>query len=112
MVKEKNRRGSGDKRSPSEPEPILVHCELRVPRDKAEALLPYLGIAFGCGGAEMRKTKSFIEVEADLEIRTVGDIVAKGIPVLVTRRIPMEPLPAKSLTTDAAAWLKQIERLG
>lgn len=99
-------------RASTELEPILVRCQMRVPRDKADALLPHLGIAFDCGGASIRKTRSFVEVEADLEIRTVGDIVAKGIPVLVTHRIPVEPLPAKDLITDAAAWLKQIERLG
>jgi hypothetical protein len=53
-----------------------------------------------------------VEVEVDLEIRTVGDIVEKGVPVLVTRRIPVAPVPAGELIADAAAWFKQIEKLG
>jgi hypothetical protein len=112
MVKKASRKASARTKASTEPEPILVHCELRVPRDKADALLPHLGIAFDCGSAVIKNTRNFVEVEADLEIRTVGDIVAKGVPVLVTRRIPVEPLPAKDLVKDAAAWIKQIERLG
>jgi hypothetical protein len=111
MVKKANRKASIRTEASTEPEPILVHCRLRVPRDKADALLPHLGIAFDCGSAVIRKTRTFVEVEADLEIRTVGDIVAKGVPVLVTKRIPVEPLPAKELIADAAAWFKQIEKL-
>jgi hypothetical protein len=107
MVKDADKASIG-----TEWEPILVHCRLQVPRDKADTLLPHLGIALDCGGAVIRKTRTFVEVETDLEIRTVGDIVAKGVPVLVTRRIPVEPLPARNLVTDAAAWFKQIERLG
>ena len=111
MVKKANRRASGKTEVSPEPKPILVHCRLRVPRDKADALLPHLGIAFDCGGAVVRKTKTFVEVEADLEIRTVGDIVEKGVPVLVTERIPVAPVPTKELIADAAAWFKQIEKL-
>lgn len=110
MVKEANRKPSR-KRASTEPGPILVRCRLQVPREKADALLPTLGIAFDCGGAAIRKTRTFVEVEVDLEIRTVGEIVAKGVPVLVTDRIPVQPLPARDLVTDAAAWFKQIERL-
>jgi hypothetical protein len=111
MVKKANRRASGKAKVSSEPKPILVHCRLRVARDKADALLPRLGIAFDCGGAVVRKTKTHVEVEADLEIRTVADIVEQGVPVLVTERIPVSPVPAKELITDAAAWFKQIEKL-
>jgi hypothetical protein len=107
MAKKANRRASGKTEKP-----ILVHCRLRVPRDKADALLPHLGIAFDCGGAVVRKTKTFVEIEADLEIRTVGDIVEKGVPVLVTERIPVAPVPAKELIADAAAWFRKIEKLG
>jgi hypothetical protein len=112
MVKKANRKASIKTKVSLEPKPILVHCRLRVPRDKADALLPHLGIAFDCGGAVVRKTKTFVEVETDLEIRTVGDIVEKGVPVLVIERIPVAPVPAKELAADAAAWFKQIERLG
>jgi hypothetical protein len=111
MVKRANRKASVKKEVSHEPKPILVHCRLRVPRDEADALLPRLGIAFDCGGAVVRKTKTFVEVEADLEIRTVGDIVEKGVPVLVTERIPVTPVPAKELIADAATWFKQIEKL-
>jgi hypothetical protein len=111
MVKKANRKASSKTEVSAEPKPILVHCRLRVPRNKADALLPRLGIAFDCGGAVVKKTKSFVEVEADLEIRTVGDIVEKGVPVLVTRRIPVAPVPARELIADAAAWFKQIEKL-
>lgn len=95
---------------PHEPEPILVHCRFRLPTKEADAVLPLLPIAFDCGGAAMRRTRTHVEVQADLEIRTVGAIVAHGIPVLVTKRLPVEPIPADQLIDDAAAWFEQIER--
>ena len=112
MVKKANHKASVKIEVSPEPKPILVHCRMRIPRDKADALLPRLGIAFDCGGSVVRKRKTFVEVEADLEIRTVGDIVGKGVPVLVTERIPVTPVPAKELIADAAAWFRQIEKLG
>ena len=112
MVKKAKRKASLKTNVSCEPEPILVHCRLRIPRDKADALLPRLGIAFDCGGPVIKKRKTFVEIETDLEIRTVGDIVEKGVPVLVTERIPVAPVPAKELIADAAAWFRQIEKLG
>jgi hypothetical protein len=111
MVRKKNRKANVKVEPSAVPDPILVHCLLRVPRDEADSVLPRLGLAFGCGGAVMRKTRTIVEVEADLEIRTVGDIVEKGVPVLVTKRIPVAPVPANELIADAAAWFKQIRRL-
>jgi hypothetical protein len=97
MVKKAGRKATIKTKLSSEPKPILVHCRLRIPRHKADALMPHLGIAFDCGNAVVRKTKTFVVIEANLEIRTVGDIVEKGVPVLVTERITVAPVPAKEL---------------
>lgn len=110
MVRKK-KKPPGEKPEPrKQPEPILVHCIFRLPKKEADAVLPLLPIAFDCGGAAMRRTRTYIEVQADLEIRTVGAIVERGIPVLVTERLPVEPIPADQLIDDAAAWFRQIER--
>jgi hypothetical protein len=50
-------------------------------------------------------------MHADIEIRTVGAIVEKGVPVLVTKRIPVEPIPAKEFAKNAASWFAHLRRL-
>lgn len=94
------------------PEPMLVRCRLRIPSRKANAVLPRLPLAFGCGGAVMKKTRAYVEVESILEIRSVGAIVEIGVPVLVIERIPVSPVPPRELVADAATWLRQVRRLG
>ena len=102
----------GQEQLPDPLEPVLVRCVFRVPRAEADSVLPRLELAFGCGGAVRRTRKNVVEVEAELEIRKVGEIVGKGVPVLVTERIPVVPLPAEELIRDADAWFEHVRRLG
>src|SRR5688500_12604488 len=110
MVRKKKPSPGQKSESPHETEPILVHCVFRMSAKEADALLPLLPIAFDCGSASIRRTRTHVEVQADLEIRTVGAIVEHGIPVLVTERLPVEPVSPDELIDDAATWFRQIER--
>ena len=94
----------------SETEPMLVRCTLKLPaRRKKEVGM--LGLAFGCGGATAERTKQGdLRIEAVIEIEKVGEIVEKGIPVMVTERIPIQPIPAKEIIRDAEAWLAAIRK--
>ncbi len=91
-------------------EPMLVRCTMKVPRRQAKQV-GSLGLAFGCGGATAKTTRQGdVEIEAVVEIRTVAEIVAKGVPVLVTERIPIAPVPAEDITRDVEAWIAQVKK--
>jgi hypothetical protein len=93
-----------------EPKPLLVRCRMKVPKRRAKQV-GGLGLAFGCGGATAKPNrKGDIEIEAVVEIAKVAEIVGKGVPVLVTDLIPIEPVPAKELTRDLKAWLANVQR--
>jgi hypothetical protein len=111
MVRKSGRKARIRRGASAAPEPILVRCLLRLPKRKADRVLPHLGLAFGCGGAVLRRKGSQVEVESVLEIRTVGAIVEKGVPVLVTERIPVAPVPPDELVANAAAWFRHVRRL-
>ncbi len=113
MTRNKDLVGESGEEQPQDPfEPILVRCVLKVPRTEADAVINNLGLAFGCGGAVRRTRKNVVEVEAELEIRKVGEIVGQGVPVLVTERIPVTPLPPGELIRDADKWFEHVRRLG
>lgn len=109
MARKKRRRPEPDR--PAGDEPMLVHCVLRIPSSQAGELLPQLGIAFDCGGATLKRKRNIIEIEADVDVRTVADIVAKGVPVLVTERVKIEPIRRHELTRNASSWLQHMSRL-
>ena len=111
MVRKPTRTRKVRSRVPPGPEPILVRCVMRIPRDEANAVLPHLGVPLDCGGAVLKRTRSHVEVQADIEIGTVGAIVEKGVPVLVTKRIPVAPVPAKEFAKNAASWFAHLRRL-
>lgn len=93
-----------------EREPILVRCTMKVPKRRAKQV-GALGLAFGCGGATAKPNKKGdIEIAAIVEITKVAEIVGKGVPVMVTDRIPIEPVPAKEMTRDLEAWLADVQR--
>jgi len=108
MARKKGRRAESVRRAVDEP--MLVHCVVRIPTKEANDLLPQLGIAFDCGGAVLKRRRNLVEIEADLDIRTVADIVAKGVPVLVTERLSIAPIPKRELTRNASAWLRRVSR--
>jgi hypothetical protein len=109
MARKKGRRPKPDRRAVDEP--MLVHCVLRIPNKEANHLLPQLGIAFDCGGAVLKRRRNVIEIEADVDVRTVADIVEKGVSVLVTERLRIAPIPKRELTRNASAWLRRVSRL-
>lgn len=93
-----------------EAEPMLVRCSMKVPARRRKEV-GALGLAFGCGGATAKRSRQGdIQIEAVVEIEKVGEIVEKGIPVLVTERIPIRPIPAEELTRDPEAWLAAIRK--
>ena len=108
MATKAKRRVGGKSPELREAPPIIVRCTLQVPRDKADALLPHLGIAMDCGGAIVRRKRNVVEVETDLDVRTIADIVEKGVPVLVTQRIQIKPIAKETLIDDAAAWFRHV----
>jgi hypothetical protein len=91
-------------------ESILVCGSMKIPEADAPRIIPGLGLAFGCGGARARKRRGMFEIEAILELRELVGIVEKGVPVLVTKRIPVEPIPEAELMRSAEAWLEMIGR--
>jgi hypothetical protein len=98
------------KDTPTEREPLLVRCTMTLPKARAKQI-GALGLAFGCGGATATRTrKGDIEIAAMVEIEKVAAIVAKGIPVLVTERVPIEPVPAGEITRNLKAWLAAVQR--
>ena len=109
VARKKSRRAEPDRRAADEP--TLVHCVLRIPNNQANELLPHLGIAFDCGGGVLKRRKNVVEIEADVDVRTVADIVGKGVPVLVTERLRIAPIPKHELTRNASAWLRRVSRL-
>jgi hypothetical protein len=109
MARKKRRGAKSDRRAVDEP--MLVHCVLRIPNKAANQLLPQLGIAFDCGGAVLKRRRNAIEIEADVDVRTVADIVEKGVSVLVTERLRITPIPRRELTKNASAWLRRVSRL-
>ena len=91
-------------------EPKLVRISLKVPK-RGEKMIGTLGLAFGCGGAVARRRARFIEIDAIVEVNAIAEIVAKGVPVLATERIAVEPLPARELAKSAKEWLTRVRRL-
>jgi hypothetical protein len=108
MVTKAKPKAGGKPPKQSESPPVIVRCILQLPRDKADALLPHLGIAIDCGGAEIRRRGKVVEVETDLEIGRIADIVEMGVPVLVTKRLKIRPIAKESLIHDAAAWFRHV----
>lgn len=112
MVRKRSRDADPREPQPEERPPILVRCVFRIPADEAEHVLPQLPIAPGCGGANIRKRRTHVEVEALLEMRSVLEIVEHGVPVLLTEHVPVTPIPKRELIADAAAWFRHVRRLG
>jgi hypothetical protein len=108
--KGRSRRAEPDRQRVAEP--MLVHCVLRIPKKEAAELLPQLGIALDCGEAVLKRRRDVVEIEADVDVRTVADIVGRGVPVLVTERLRIAPIPRRELARDANAWLRRVRRLG
>jgi hypothetical protein len=97
-------------RTGDEREPMLVRCKMKVPKRKARQV-GELGLAFGCGGATAKPTRQGdVDIEAVVEIEKVAEIVGKGIPVLVTERIAIEPVPADEITRDVDAWIAEVTK--
>ena len=93
-----------------EHEPVLVRCTLEVPKRLAKDV-GSLGLAFGCGGARAKQSRrGDVQIEAVVDIATVAEIVGKGVPVLVTERVPIAPIPPNELTRDLDAWIAQISK--
>ncbi|MBO9517393.1 MAG: hypothetical protein J7493_04940 [Porphyrobacter sp.] len=108
MAKKVASKPSKKSRKPVEQPPTLVQCLLQIPKDKADALIPHLGIALDCGSASVRRKRDMIEVETVLDVEAIGDIVEKGVSVLVTKRISIAPVPSE-LFSDLDEWIREVE---
>lgn len=95
---------------PTEAAAIRFNCILQIPKEKADKLLPHLGIALDCGSAIIKRRGRSVEVETTLDPHAMAAIADKDIPIIVTKFAAAKPISKDMLIDDPALWFEMIRR--